>query len=174
MEWLSSFFYTVSEIIPRLLHITKDMRAVKLSGNNYVKLKPGYHVYWPLIHDVRTCYITRQEIDLPEQILVTSDGQSVMVSTSIVYKVKSVIKALIYTQDYENTAVEVAQRAVKQLVTSHSLLEVVGFDDENEDLLITLMQKNLNKYGLSVENAFFTSATKTRSYHFTGNNYYNE
>ena len=168
MEWLSSFFYSISEIVPRLLHVTEDMRALRMGNKGHTKLNPGYHAYWPLIHEIRTCYITRQELDLPEQILVTKDGFTVIVSTSIVYRICNVRKALLKTQDYENTTTEVAQRAVKELVTSSNMSSITGQDNTNEQLLINLMQRNLQKYGLRVENAFFTSATKTRSYHFTG------
>jgi regulator of protease activity HflC (stomatin/prohibitin superfamily) len=168
MEWLSSFFYALSEFIPRLLHVTEDMRCIKLARGSHRKLDPGYHVYWPLIHEIRTCYITRQELDLPDQILTTTDDKTIVVSTSVVYRISGVTKALISTQDYESTTIEVAQRAVKQLVSSSSFEDLLAPDHNIEDTLIALMQKDLHNYGLKVDNAFFTSLSKSKSHHITG------
>lgn len=168
MEWLSTFFYAVAEFVPRLLHITEDMRCIKMSGGTHKRLDPGYHIYWPLIHEIRQCYITRQELDLPEQLLTTADGRTVLVSASIVYRIHGIVKALINTQDYESTTLEVAQHAVQELVTSSLADDVLSHDDRFDHALITTVRKGLVEYGLKVDEAFFTSAAKTKSYHITG------
>lgn len=139
-----------------------------MSHGGHKKLDPGYHFYWPLMHEMRTCYITRQELDLPEQVLTTKDNKTVLMSASIVYRISSVTKALISTQDYESTTVEVAQRAIKELVTSSDFSDLLIGDHDIENTLISLMQKDLQKYGLKVDNAFFTSLAQSKSYHFTG------
>jgi regulator of protease activity HflC (stomatin/prohibitin superfamily) len=168
MDWISSFFQAVGEFIPRMMHIREDVRGIKMFRGRHKRLDPGYHFYWPLIHEIRTCYITRQELDLPEQILTTKDNKTVLMSSSIVYRISSVTKAMIHTQDYASTAIEVAQRAIKELVTSSKFEELLIGDHDIENMLISLMQKDLRKYGLKVDNAFFTSLAQSKSFHFTG------
>lgn len=168
MEWLVSFIQTFTSIFPHMLHVTEDMRAVKLYSSNHKLLLPGYHFYLPCIHEVRVCYITRQELDLPEQILTTSDGITVLVSASIVYRIHGVLKALINTQDYSSTVVEVAQRAVSEMVTSSTSEEVLNHSAGFDHALIMTAQKDLADYGLKIDEAFFTSAAETQSYHLTG------
>ena len=177
MDWISSFFHAIGQFIPRLLHITEDMRCLLMSRGGHKKLDPGYHFYWPLIHEIRTCYITRQELDLPEQVLTTRDNKTVLTSASVVYRISSVTKPLISTQEQTSTTVEVAQRAIKELVTSSEFHELLVGDHDIENTLISLMQKELHKYGLKVDNAFFTSLAQSKSFHFTGiylNNTVNE
>ena len=172
MEWLTTFFYNISEFVPRLLHITEDMCALKMKGDRHFLLGPGYHIYWPLIHEIRSCYVTRQELDLPEQILTTSDGQIVLISTSIVYRIIDPVLSLIYTQSYESTVTEVAQRTVKSLVTRQTFDDIGYHSDEFDEKMLELIQQDLSQYGLTVDNAFFTSITKTRSIHMTGANFW--
>lgn len=151
-----------------MIHVTEDMRAVELCADKHILLTPGYHWYLPCISEIRSCYITRQELDLPEQILTTSDGVVVIISASIVYRIFGVVKALINTQDYVSTVVEVAQRAVSEIVTSSTSEEVLHHSLGFDQALITVAQKELADYGLNIDEAFFTSAAETASYHLTG------
>ena len=168
MEWLSSFLYSIAEFIPRLLHVTEDMVCLKMGWGGHIELYPGYHFYWPLIHEIRSCYSTRQELDLPEQILSSVDGETVLVSVSIVYRVTDVVKALIKTQDYESTVMEVAQRAVQASITTNDINTILSHDSDFDNSLAKVMQKDLCDYGLVVDNAFFTSAAITTPYHISG------
>jgi regulator of protease activity HflC (stomatin/prohibitin superfamily) len=166
MEWISSFFYFITDFIPRLLHVTEDMLGVKMHGATHKVLKPGYHIYLPIIHSIRTGYITRQELDLPDQLLQSVDGHAMLVSASIVYRISDIVEALIKTQDYESTVIEATQRAIKSFVSINTLNTVTS--DHNGDKLLELTQKIVNEYGLIVESVFITSAGKTKSYHITG------
>ena len=166
MEWVSYFFYSIAEFIPRVLHITEDMMGVKMHGSSHKILKPGYHIYLPLIHAIRTGYTTRQELDLPEQLLQSSDEHTMLVSASIVYRISDIIEALVKTQDYESTVTEAAQRAIKYFVSQNNLEKIVTYNDGEE--LLKLTQKIVNEYGITIDSVFITSAAKTRSYHLTG------
>lgn len=168
MELLVSLFQICTSFIPRLLHITEDMRGIRMMGASHTLLVPGYYYYIPLIHEVRTCFITRQEIDLPEQILTTTNGDTVLASLSIVYRIHGVIKALINTQDYTSTVTEVAQRAVSEIIGTSTTEEALCYNDQFYDLLIETTQKDLLDYGLKIDQAFFTSIALTSSYHLTG------
>lgn len=168
MEWLTTFFYNISEIFPRLLHVTEDMVGLKMHGPSHTILEPGYHIYWPILHEIRSCYVTRQELDLPEQVLTTEDERIVLISTSIVYRIRNPVLALIETHDYECTVTEVAQRAVKELVTKNVFKESGYHSDEFDSKMMTAIQKDLNEYGLVIDNAFFTSIAKTKPLHISG------
>lgn len=168
MEWFSSLLYHMANLFPRLIHITEDIRGVKLKSGTHKKLEPGYSIYWPLFTELRTCCITRQELDLPEQILTTLDGRTVVASASIVYRIHGVIKALIGTQNYETTVIEVAQRAVKYMVSSHVADYVTTHNEEFDKELIKKIQKDVVHYGLKIDDAFLTSCAITTPFHITG------
>jgi len=166
MEWISSLFHFIADFVPRLLHITEDMRGVKMHGATHKVLNSGYYIYLPIIHSIRTGYITRQELDLPEQLLQSVDGHTMLVSASIVYRISDIVEALIKTQDYESTVTEAAQRAIKSFVSTNTLNVVVS--DHDCDQLLKLTQDIVTEYGIIVDSVFITSAGKTNSYHITG------
>lgn len=168
MEWFSSLLYHMANLFPRLIHITEDIRGVKLKRGTHKRLEPGYSIYWPLFTEIRTCCITRQELDLPEQILTTLDGRTVVASVSIVYRIHGVIKALIGTQNYETTVMEVAQRAVKYMVSSNPAEYSINHNEDFDKQLMKKIQKDVLAYGLKIDDAFLTSCAMTTPIHITG------
>jgi regulator of protease activity HflC (stomatin/prohibitin superfamily) len=168
MEWISSLFYSLANFLPRLLNLTEDMVCIRMNGSKHKRLKPGYHIYTPLIHEIRTAYITRQELDLPEQILTTRDQQAVLVSASLVYRVVDPVKALIQTQNYSDTVIEVAQKSVKSMVTHSDLRDVIVENEDFDEELRSRIMSDIEEYGLEIDEAFLTSAVATNPYHVSG------
>jgi len=168
MEWISSLFYSLANFFPRLLNLTEDMVCVRMNGSTHKRLEPGYHIYIPLIHEIRTAYTTRQELDLPEQILTTRDQQAVLVSASLVYRVVDPFKALIQTQDYSDTVIEVAQKSVKSMVTHSNLKDVIVENKEFDEEFRRRIMSDVEVYGLEIDESFLTSAVATDPHHVSG------
>ena len=74
LGWLQSIFDTILKLFPRLLIVGATHGGVKfVRGSKVVELKPGLHLYWPIVTEIETYCVVRQVIDLPTYTLTTKD-----------------------------------------------------------------------------------------------------
>jgi regulator of protease activity HflC (stomatin/prohibitin superfamily) len=101
-------------------------------GRWYKAVKPGAYWRWPFgIQTFRTLNVQVQTVDLPEITVETKDRQTLIISLGTRFRVTDIVKAVVETQDFENSlltdvtliATEWVNTAVYNEVTVDTLIK---------------------------------------------------
>lgn len=113
MEWLGSF-------VPRIKIVRSTHAGVRFRRGKFAsELKPGLHIYWPIVTEVEIIPVARQTHNLPSQSLVTRDGKKVVVGGVVVHAIKDIVAALSNNWDVSDTIDDITMCAITQVITSH-------------------------------------------------------
>lgn len=171
-EWLNTIFEWFWDFKPRLELLPPTHGGVKFKPGGKIKeLKPG-HLYWwwPVTTDVTTIGTKRQSIEVQQE-LTTKDEISVMVKTVIVFTIDDVIKALVDTDDIDDTTDEMGKKGTVAAVTSRDFGELVTLTAQHTDLrneVTAGARSALHPFGVKVKDAFISSFGETRIYSIMG------
>lgn len=167
--WIGKFFEFCAAWLPRLLVVQATHRAVKyVNGSKIVELKPGRHVYWPIMTPVETCAVVRQVLNLPTQILETKDGVPVAAGVVIEYTIDNAIRFLAECENGYEAVGNIAMAALRQIVTSHDYAELRVEVSELDRQLTKATQGYLTAYGVRVKKARLSDCARVRPLHITG------
>jgi len=151
--WIGQIIEWFGQFIPRLIILDPTQGGVRCRrGNEISELKPGLHLYWPILTIIKLWPIARQTIDLTAQTFETKDGKSVQVSGMIAYSVVDVVALLINTFDPDNTIRDLGMTAI------HDVLLQYTWDEIREGMvnkvlkkeLMREVQRELKSYGVKV------------------------
>lgn len=147
--WLGDLMRAVMSLFPRILIVRKTHAGVKFAMGSRVRvMHPGLHWVFPLLDEYEVVPVERQTANLDGQYLVTLDGRTIAVGGIVVYRVSCVESLLTNTWDYEDTINDFAMAAIKSVVTSHVMGDLLGpgVDDQLRDRLAA----SLDHYGVEV------------------------
>jgi len=166
LDWINDVAEWIGDLIPEWDLLEPTDGGVKFKpGGKIVVLKPGHiYWYWPATTKVVTLPIKRQTLSFNQR-LTTKDDASVSINTVIVYTVNDVQKALVETNDFEDTIEEVAQKLTVQPVESRTFDEIrADMADSNEmrNELTRRARSLLSDYGVEVLDAYMSDFTETR------------
>lgn len=152
--WLSELVHTFYKFIPHILIIRATHGGVKwVRGKKIKPLAPGLHFYWPLTTEVEILVTARQTLAIPDQVLATKDGKTVVVKTLVVYKIRDVVHAVGRVNwDVDTTINDLTQSAVVRVIATHTYEEIMqGIrDDTLTQTLTTEVRKELRQFGVYV------------------------
>lgn len=118
--------------------------------------------------------VVRQTLDLRYQSLISSDGTGVVVSVTVVYEIESAIKALTMTDNITDTIGDLAQKAVKLVISKCSIDELkTGLRPNKKSVDAVLTEKvalDVRDYGVHVVNAFLADIAVPEMLHIISNN----
>lgn len=166
-EWVGQIVEYVLKIVPRLVLIRATHRGIKWRlGKKVFELKPGLHMYWPLITDMETVVVARQTLNLPTQVLLTKDRQQIVVGCLIVYRIKDIILAIGERNfDVDSTVSDITQAAIVEVCSRRSLTELQdGITGEVEKSLTNTVRKRLRQFGVYVTRCAVTDFSTCRTY----------
>jgi regulator of protease activity HflC (stomatin/prohibitin superfamily) len=171
LEIIGQFLQAILGIIPRLVIIRTTHGGVKFRrGKKALAMRPGLHIYWPVVTQVEVVPVARQTVSLPSQVLTTQDDKSIMVAGSVVYTINDVILAYGgVNYDVPTTLDDVARAAIVELITSKTLEQLKGCKTEINADFTLLCRKRLKAYGVGVRSAYFTDFAQCRVYRLVGN-----
>jgi regulator of protease activity HflC (stomatin/prohibitin superfamily) len=123
--------------------------AVEFPGQA-IALKPGLHIYWPLITEIEDFSVELDSMDLGVQTLLTKDDVTVVVRCVLQFTIFDIIKARVMCTDFESTIVN--------LCTPQVALEISRWEYKKNRLLLEEFNKTLKsatvhklrKYGIRV------------------------
>ena len=145
MEWLASF-------VPRIRIVRSTHAGVRFKhGKTAVAMKPGVHIFWPIVTEVEIIPVARQTHNLPSQSLLTKDGQQVVIGGVVVYAIKDIVATLSRNWDVNDTINDISMVAITEIITAHDLQYLR--DHLNGDIQHQLTQvtgKQLKRYGVRV------------------------
>lgn len=152
--WIGQIIEWFGQFIPRLLILDTTQGGVKFRrGNEITELKPGVHVYWPIITIIKVFPVARQTIDLTAQTFETKDGKAVQVSGMIRYSVTDVVALLTETFDPDNTIRDTGMSVLHDILIQYTWNEIREgmINGVLPKELVKEVQKELKPYGVKVQ-----------------------
>lgn len=151
LGWIGDFFRFFFALLPRLVIVKATHEGVKfVRGKRVVRIGPGLHWYWPLVTEVIVVAIKRQTVNLPTQRLIDRDGKTIVVSGIVVYEVSDVVALLTACWNYDQTIRDMSLAAVKDVVVSMGLQELLDPDLKIEEELEQQLAPELALFGIRV------------------------
>jgi len=168
--FLERLWESVTDWLPTLEVMPADHAGVRFRRGKVVKrIDPGLYVYWPKVTTIEEMPVKRQSMRLEHQTLTTADGETVVVGAVVIYDISDVRRALVETENVEDTISDAAQQAVTPAVVNRS------FEDLQRDLtggVAAELKKNaqlaLDSYGVRVREAFVADFAKARLHRVLG------
>ena len=168
--WIGKFAEFIASLLPRLLVVQATHRAVKyVNGHRVVELQPGRHIYWPIMTPIETCAVVRQVLNLPTQILETSDGVPVAAGVVIEYTIENAVRFLSECENGYEAVGNMATAALREIVTAHAY-EELRTDKDLDTALTRATQGYLTPYGVRVRKARLSDCARVRPLHITSGN----
>ncbi len=177
MDWLAQFFDRLFVWVPRCLIIRSTHGGVKWRTNlvddeaepAIVELKPGLHWFWPLTSDIETIVTARRPVDVPTMSLLTSDGKSVIVSASVVFRINNVTLALGERNwDVDSTLVDITQNVIFDAVRSRQFANLLAEPGQLKEEITENSKSELKKFGILVERVLLKDFDTSRTYRVLG------
>lgn len=169
--WLSDLATWLVSWIPRLLLVRATHKAVKFRyGRKVIPLKPGIHIYWPVVTEVVSMPAVRQTLNLPTQVIQCADGKRLTVSGVVVFSIRDIAKALALSWEVDDTVEDLALTCIlraligKKITTLIQDLKTGGMETSLTDSLQTV----LRKYGVFVQSCALTDFAATQVFHMLG------
>lgn len=164
--WIGYIVEWFGKWIPRLLIIRRTHAGVKFACGNLVKpMRPGLHVYWPLVTEVEVIPVARQTHNLITQVLMTSDKQSVVIGAVVIYEISNIVDALSNNWDLSDTISDVTQMAVVKIVSNWSLNDLQDeLSGKVENELTIETRRRLKNFGITVERCGVSDFSTCRVY----------
>lgn len=164
--WIGYVFEWLGKFVPRLLIVRRTHGGIKfVRGSKVVELKPGLHLYWPIMTEVVTTPVARQTHNMVTQVLMTKDKVSVVVGAVLIYEISNVVDALSNNWDISDTISDVTQMAVVNVVNAWTFDEFrseLGGKVENELSIET--RKQLKPFGVKVIRCGISDFSQCRVY----------
>lgn len=155
--WLGEFVTFLVSFIPRFKIVRWNERAVKYKGGGLpTKVEPGLCWYWPWKTHLVEYNVSRMVLSIPPISIETKDGIPCCVGIVVVYKIVDVLRYEVENFETEESISEVAQAALRNIVTDHDWSKLGGqaTDDSRLDgVLKRRMQSELSRFGIEVEAA---------------------
>jgi regulator of protease activity HflC (stomatin/prohibitin superfamily) len=176
LGWLGTVFESLLTLFPRLVIVRSTHQGIKWRGGKKpVRLAPGVHAYWPLVSEVELRVVARQTVNLVTQVLMTKDKQSAVVGGFVVYSIDDIVRAMGEKNwDVDDTLTNIAMAAIVEVVTSHTLDELLSGISEGRNStvhrkLTLTCRKQLKQFGVAIQRAGITDFSQTRVYRLVGN-----
>lgn len=168
-SWIGEIARFLGRLLPRPLIVKSSHGAVKyVRGYKVIELKPGWHLYWPIMTEVEMSPVVRQVLNLPTQLLETSDGATVAVSGMIEYEVDDVICYLAECENAYESIDNVATAAIREVVTKLEHADLRAASGSVDRLLTNASRRVLKDYGVYVLKARLSDFARVRPLHITG------
>lgn len=151
LEWIGELARAVGAWVPRLIHIQVNESGIKFVRDRAQVLPPGLHVYWPLTTNVERAVTARCILDLDTQVLVTSDGITVMAGGVVAYRVVDVRKFLVDNFDADENIGEVCELALRRTIITQKLADLQTGRAPIDNKLTGEVQKLMLPFGVEVE-----------------------
>lgn len=156
MEWLKAFLDRIFAFIPRIKLVEPNEAGIRLTLGSYIRtVTPGWYIYWPLIQTVEAIIVVPQLVDLRPQSVWTKDGQNVVISGAIMFRVSDATKAMLTVHDFDQSVQKLALGLIRQFTGNRTLEEC-----HDQDVLISEITKGIrdkaNDWGLKIMSVYLT------------------
>ena len=168
-SWIPELLGWLLSWLPHAGRLPVHEGGVKISGERVRELTHGgrlrsWYFWVPRFSDIYLDNIKRKVVELPEQLLTTSDEIRVRAGGIMVYHIANVITWLVENEDPEHGVQADASRVLREWVKSKTFAEVQAFKPEKrgEDDLTRMAQAQLGTdFGVRVRQIALASFAKS-------------
>ena len=171
--WLNDIIVAILEFVPRRIIVRSTHRGVKWRPRRGpVELKPGWHIWWPLLSEIEVTPVARQTLNTHTQALMTKEGKQVVAGGVVVYSIQDIVKAIgKQNWDVESTVNDITQAAIVEVVTAWNIDDLLKeISEKVEEELTTTCRKALRQYGVYVHRTALTDFSACRALNLLGVN----
>lgn len=155
LGWLGNFVEWLVDWVPVYEIVQFNEMGVRYHcGNEPIELGPGVHWYIPNLDTIEKHHASRDVLQIESLSLETSDGIAVQVGMVLTYHITDVLRYEVENLDADEAMSEVAQGAMREIVTSHSWDDLRSTTEDGTRLgnkLKNRMSKVLDRFGVEVE-----------------------
>lgn len=177
METFLAFFDRLFVWVPRVELIRSTHGGVKWRSHiwkigsepDVVELKPGLHWYWPVTTEICFVVTARQPTDITPMSILTFDGQSIVISASVIFRVNDVVKAIGEKNwDVDAVVVDITQGIIFHAVRSKTFEDLCQNSDQLIEELTENAKNELRKFGILVERVLLKDFDRSKTFRMLG------
>ena len=114
--------------------------------------EPGWSIIVPIFQNMQKVDMRIKAVDVPDQKVITKDNVSASINAVIYYKVSDAAKATLEVENYYHAVSQLAQTTMRNIVGGAELDEVLSQRDELSARIQTIIDKETDQWGITVEN----------------------
>ncbi|MFT5849538.1 MAG: regulator of protease activity HflC (stomatin/prohibitin superfamily) [Patiriisocius sp.] len=151
MLWLILGIVVV--ILSFLREVKQYERGVVLTMGKYTGTRgPGWSVIVPVFQHMKKVDMRVKAVDVPDQKVITKDNVSASINAVIYYKVSDAAKATLEVENFFHAVSQLAQTTMRNIVGGAELDEVLSQRDELSARIQSIIDKETDEWGITVEN----------------------
>lgn len=128
MGWLAGFLEMIWAVLveawPTTIIAANNIGVRFTLGKPPKVLAPGIRRDLPIIDEVEVINPLPQWVDLPEQVVTTTDHESLIVSGAIYYEVEDAYKLYMAVQDADDSLIAIAQAKLAEHIATRAYLDI--------------------------------------------------
>lgn len=150
--------------VPHFGRLHRFERGVKVSGENFKILYPGWYFWLPHFSNIYSDNVVRKVVELPEQLLTTKDGLRVRAGGILVFTIEQIDIWLLENDDPDHGLLNEATRVLRDWVRSSTFKQIQEFEPSEEDeLTLAASEAMEDTFGVEVRLLSLTSFGSTSS-----------
>lgn len=131
-------------------------------GKYHRTLEPGFHWKWPFIEEIREHDVVLTTLRLEPQTLTTKDGEVVVVTAMVRYKIRDLQPYISDVWDARDVLADTTMGSIRMAVGEATLAELLANPPEAQ--VLARVRQKVNRYGFSVMEATFIDLGKVRTF----------
>ena len=153
MEGLSLIILLIVIAVIFLREVKQYERGVVLTMGRYTSLrKAGWSIIIPIFQKMQKVDLRVKAVDVPDQKVITRDNVSASINAVIYYKVSDAAKAVLEVENFRFAVSQLAQTTMRNIVGGAELDEVLSKRDELSERIQTIIDRETDEWGITVEN----------------------
>jgi len=140
-------------ILAFLREVKQYERGVVLTMGKFTDVRePGWSIIVPIFQNMQKVDMRIKAVDVPDQKVITKDNVSASINAVIYYKVSDAAKATLEVENYYHAVSQLAQTTMRNIVGGAELDEVLSQRDELSARIQSIIDKETDEWGITVEN----------------------
>lgn len=140
-------------ILAFLREVKQYERGVVLTMGKFTGVRgPGWSIVVPIFQSMQKVDMRVKAVDVPDQKVITKDNVSASINAVIYYKVSDAEKAVLVVENFYHAVSQLAQTTMRNIVGGAELDEVLSQRDELSARIQSIIDKETDEWGITVEN----------------------
>jgi regulator of protease activity HflC (stomatin/prohibitin superfamily) len=148
--------------------VDADCQGLRLYRGGMKLLLPGGHWFWPGLQEIETYNVVYQNVDCGEQSLTTKDRKRVTLSCNLGYRTHDLMKMRMSYWHFDKTLVNDARGIVYEVVTTHTLDELLADPEVIQKVLLAELRKEFAGSGVRIQSAKLDQLVEVKPYKVFG------
>lgn len=150
-------WWIVLGVIVLILSFLREVKhyekgVVLTMGKHTGTRSAGWSVIVPVFQRMIKVDMRVKAVDVPDQKVITKDNVSASINAVIYYKVSDAAKAVLEVENFYHAVSQLAQTTMRNIVGGAELDEVLSQRDELSLRIQTIVDKETDEWGVTVEN----------------------